>query len=370
MKKKIFCLLIFSLLIFLIIFGVENRNYIENSFYKLIKKEDLPEFEYKYYKKMRDAKYMTVLTFRNQNGIKKISYTDENQKETEIDCNGKIEVAIDFLAKNYTSQYFSIQTLSGETLIKELHLEIGNNYVLPEADIYVMENGNNQTGDGSKTAPFSSLKKAVEVAQTGYKIYIAPGIYTLEPMILESGNYSAAGIYDMNKQLEIFGESQETVLIYDGSTSPVRDGPAITLLNSESVVRNLIYEFTPKDSVNYAKAIFAWDNGKTKNVFFRVTGSEQASYLYDNYPDGLSSSENCTFFHDDEFVDNNYSGLKKFLNIATNVTTQGQNTNVITNKFGKKEMSTEELIYQSSQTQDFIDNQVGVFYGNNAWEQY
>lgn len=236
----------------------------------------------------------------------------------------------------------------------------------PAADIYVTTDGNDTTGNGTTNNPYGSLKKAVEVATDGQKIYIAPGRYTLQPM-LESGGFSASGIYDKNKQLEIFGQNDLTILAYDGGTSTVRDGPAITLSNSNSIVRNLTYEFKPNYSSSYSKAIFAWSFGKTKNVFFRIK-SNTASYLYNNSGGTGSLTQNCTFFHDYGSVDGNYSGTMEFTNVATNVLTQGANTNVIVNAFGNSSMTTQELIGASKQTQTFIGNQVGVFYGDNAWQ--
>lgn len=236
----------------------------------------------------------------------------------------------------------------------------------PAADIYVSVDGNDTTGNGTTASPYASLKKAIEVATAGQKIYIAPGRYTLQPM-LESGGFSASGIYDKNKQLEIFGQNDLTILTYDGETSTVRDGPAITLSNSNSIVRNLTYEFKPRSSSNYSKAIFAWSFGKTKNVFFRIT-SNTASYLYNNSGGTGSLTQNCTFFHDYGSVDGNYSGTMAFTNVATNVLTQGTNANVIVNAFGNSSMTTLDLITASKIKQEFINSQVGVFYGDNAWE--
>ncbi|MNT21225.1 hypothetical protein D3C72_1565570 [compost metagenome] len=159
-----------------------------------------------------------------------------------------------------------------------------------------------------------------------------------------------------------------TILTYDGSSTSLRDGDAISLHNANSVLRNLIYEFKPKNSSNYSKAIFRWTFGKTKNVFFRITGSYAASYLYSNSGGAGSLTQNCTFFHDKSTVDSNYSGTMNFTNIATNVLTQGTNTNVIVNSFGNASMTTQELILASKIKQEFINNQVGVFYGTNAWK--
>ena len=54
------------------------------------------------------------------------------------------------------------------------------------------------------------------------------------------------------------------------------------LSNANSIVRNLTYVFYPKSGSNYQKAIFGWSNGQVYNVFFRISGSNYASYLYNN----------------------------------------------------------------------------------------
>lgn len=236
----------------------------------------------------------------------------------------------------------------------------------PAADIYVSVEGNDTTGNGTTDSPYASLKKAIEVSVSGQKIYIAPGQYTLLPITQDGA--SAGGITDLGKQLEIFGQNESTIIKYDGSSTALRDGNAVCLYNASSTLRNLTYEFKPKSSSNYSRSIYRWTYGKIKNVFFRITGPYSASYLYNNDGGTGSLTQNCTFFHDLGTVLSNYSGTMAFTNVATNVLTQGTNANVIVNAFGNSSMTTQDLITASKIKQEFINSQVGVFYGDNAWE--
>ena len=103
-------------------------------------------------------------------------------------------------------------------------------------------------------------------------------------------------------------------------------------------------------------------------MFFRISGSNTAAYLYYNDQSTPTNVINCTFFHDLGSVDSNYSGKCNFTNIATNVTTNGTNTNVVTESFGDASTSLSDLINASKVNENFVSNQVGVYYGENAWE--
>lgn len=178
------------------------------------------------------------------------------------------------------------------------------------------------------------------------------------------------GICDIGKKIEIYGENEKTILRYDGTKSSRRDGCGITLNNSESKLRNIVYEYTPK-STSYQGAIITECAGSVENVFFRISGKYAAAYLYDNSYRG-NNVINCTFFHDLESVSRNYSGKCYFENIASNVEVknapQGTNENIIVENFGTKEMSLTELIQNSKNNNNFIQNRVGVFYGDYAWK--
>ena len=241
-----------------------------------------------------------------------------------------------------------------------------SNIIKSGYNICVSTTGNDETGDGTKEKPYATLSKAINEATSGQKIYVMAGTYTLTPMPCTS--YSQSGIYDMGKNIEIFGENEKTILVFDGSKTDRRDGAVMEIENSNTIVRNLTYVYYPKSGSNYQRSIFRWCNGTVENVFFRICGQNSASYLYNN-DGGSLRVNNCTFFHELGNVESNYSGNCKFTNIATNVNTSETRTNVIVDNFGTKDNSLTELIDNSKTNTNFVENSAGVFYGEHSWSK-
>ena len=241
-----------------------------------------------------------------------------------------------------------------------------SNIIKSGYNICVSTTGNDETGDGTKEKPYATLSKAINEATNGQKIYVMAGTYTLTPMPCTS--YSQSGIYDMGKNIEIFGENEKTILVFDGSKTDRRDGAVMEIENSNTIVRNLTCVYYPKSGSNYQRSIFRWCNGTVENVFFRICGPNSASYLYNN-DGGSLRVNNCTFFHDLGSVESNYSGNCKFTNIATNVNTSETRTNVIVDNFGTKDNSLTELIDNSKTNTNFVENSAGVFYGEHSWSK-
>ena len=231
-------------------------------------------------------------------------------------------------------------------------------------DICVSTTGNDETGDGTKDKPYATLAKAINMAGSGQSIYVMAGTYKLKPMTLSS--YTEPGIYDQGKALEIFGDNEKTILEYDGSETTKRDGAAFQITNKNTLVRNLTYVYYPKSGSNYQRSIFRWCDGRVENVFFRICGTNSASYLYYN-GGGSLRVKNCTFFHDTGSFEKRYSGSATFTNIATNVATDGTETNVIVDSFGTKETELADLINNSKTNENFTENSVGVYYGEYSW---
>ena len=295
------------------------------------------------------------------NGDKKIE--DTNSKEeifNDLTPNTEYNVMVNLKYKNVKicSNIKTVTTNEGET-------------------IYVSVNGNDSSGDGKYEKPYASLAKAITMASNGNSIYVMAGEYNLEPMTSNT-EYAQAGIYDQGKKLIIYGDNEKTILKYNGKNSALRDGPALTLANSNTIVRNLTYEYEPKLYIwvgdqNIGGAIFDWCFGTVENVFFRIVGENKAIYLYNNNQDDISKPANnvlnCTFFHDLNSVGANYSGRCNFTNIATNVNTNGTNTNVIVKSFGNAQDSIQNLIEKSKNDSEFNSEQVGVFYGEHAWSK-
>ncbi|MBR0343012.1 MAG: hypothetical protein IJH64_12360, partial [Oscillospiraceae bacterium] len=241
--------------------------------------------------------------------------------------------------------------------------------IVQSADIYVSVSGDDETGDGSLASPFASVSKAIDSAVSGNKIYIMPGEYELDAMTTPHAGYAQAGICDQGKNLEIFGDNERTILYWDGAKSAKRDGPVFALSSYDTVVRNMTIIFSPKSGSNYQRAIFRWCNGRVENVFFRVTGSYAASYIYNN-DGGSLRVKNCTFYHDLGKVDGNYSGKGEFINVLTNVNTIGTNTNVMVDDLGENTEETSTIIANSKLSLIYRNNEVGVFYGENSWFGY
>ena len=242
-------------------------------------------------------------------------------------------------------------------------------YQLAKNIINVSKDGDDYNGDGTEEKPYASLKKAIELAGYKQKIYVSDGVYNLDAM--NEGFSPEVGIFDGDNAVEIYGNNENTILIYDATNVSVIDASVIYFKNTESIVRNLTYVYKPKKGFNYQKSIFYYSLGNIENVFFRVIGNNMASYLYYNSQPSRNKVINCTFFHDLKSVDSSYSGTTNFTNIATNVMTRtsGTNTNVIVKAFGEPEDSIEDLIEKSKNDNDFNTNQAGVFYGEHAWDK-
>ena len=239
-----------------------------------------------------------------------------------------------------------------------------SNIIKSGYNICVSTTGSDETGDGTKEKPYASLSKAINEATSGQKIYIMAGTYKLKPMTLSS--YTEPGIYDQGKALEIFGDNEKTILEYDGSETTKRDGAAFQITNKNTLVRNLTYVYYPKNGDSWQKSIFRWCDGRVENVFFRICGTNSAAYLYYN-GGGSLRVKNCTFFYDTGSFEKRYSGSATFTNIATNVATDGTETNVIVDSFGTKETELADLINNSKTNENFTENSAGVYYGEYSW---
>ena len=239
-----------------------------------------------------------------------------------------------------------------------------SNIIKSGYNICVSTTGSDETGDGTKEKPYATLSKAINEATSGQKIYIMAGTYKLKPMTLSS--YTEPGIYDQGKALEIFGDNEKTILEYDGSETTKRDGAAFQITNKNTLVRNLTYVYYPKNGDSWQKSIFRWCDGRVENVFFRICGTNSAAYLYYN-GGGSLRVKNCTFFHDTGSFEKRYSGSATFTNIATNVATDGTETNVIVDSFGTKETELADLINNSKTNENFTENSAGVYYGEYSW---
>lgn len=115
--------------------------------------------------------------------------------------------------------------------------------------------------------------------------------------------------------------------------------------------------------------------GSVKNVFFRTTGSIHPSTVY-WCQSGLI--KHCTFFHDTgsmssswdnclitvkDCASNNFNddgNLRELISRKSNVISDGS--------YGLPSSSLSELIADSKNNANFNNAEVGIFYGDNAWQ--
>lgn len=373
MKKSLVLRALISIIIFLLVLAggvilvkVQKNETIEKN---NIKSTTKLTYEVKAWHR-KTAEVLIKIT-DNENGIEKIEYVNDNHIEN---CYGAKIKARDCILQYGVEYKVKIKLKDGNEKLETVLISE------TDADIYVATTGDDTTGDGTVEKPYATLAKAINVASDGNKIYIFPGEYIIIPSYHSIGNIGnvCSGIDDEGKKLEIFGANENTIIIYEGDTALNRWGTElggnvsspIRLANSESILRNVTCVFKPRTDTDYfhRKAIFGCTAGKISNVFFRIVGDAKAAYYY-----GLTNSmnvDNCTFFHDLGDTETSSSGTQTYNNIATNSSTGmlGTLTNIQVQRFGTVDNTLAELIQNSKTNQTFIENQAGVYYGENAWK--
>ena len=110
---------------------------------------------------------------------KKSTESDNEYKKSEGRTISGLSVGTyNIYAKAFDNAGNSIQTAAIEATIETI--------------LYVSTNGSDETGNGSKNSPYASLKKAIEEAQDGNKIFISAGEYELSDM--QMPNTSATNV--------------------------------------------------------------------------------------------------------------------------------------------------------------------------------
>ena len=106
--------------------------------------------------------------------IEKIQYYIDNKKIYEGTEKSCVAEGLE-PGKEYT--IYAIVTYVNEKISKKFISQKN-----PNADIYVNKFGNDTTGNGTADKPFATVKKAIESAINGQKIYIDEGTYQLGSM--------------------------------------------------------------------------------------------------------------------------------------------------------------------------------------------
>lgn len=245
--------------------------------------------------------------------------------------------------------------------------------------VYVSKlNGSDQSGDGSKDFPFKTLLTAIKSTTNGDAVFLEPGVYRIDPIKpANSDNYSC-GIYDFNKDIDIIGSSENTILEYIGSDATTRDSHAIVLENNSSRLINLTVSFAPGKETNYSNAIIRKTSGSFHNVVFEVKGNIPASQVYydedwDNYLDENPKFFNCLFYHSTGAIQADEAGLPKYINCVSNVGLINgvkETCKVIDFSLDNlKEMSTNKDLINKGTGEDPGGKQatIGIYGGEFAW---
>jgi predicted outer membrane repeat protein len=162
--------------------------------------------------------------------------------------------------------------------------EIGNNTTTKNnyitvilSDIYVSPNGDDTTGDGTISNPYSTIQKALTNVDDGGTIHLASGTYT------GTGNYGLT----LSKNVVIVGEDQTSTIINAAGLSN------IFTINSGIIVSLTNLTFANGTATN-GGTIFNKGTLNVSNCTF--TGNTVTTYggaLYNNK--GALNVSNCTF---------------------------------------------------------------------------
>lgn len=253
-------------------------------------------------------------------------------------------------------------------------LKINNTILSFNNIIYVDANkGDDTNGDGSINKPYASIDNAINKAVSKDAIFIKAGTYHLKPMHVS--NYGAGGISDEYKELTIVGENEKTILEFHGSeVTEVRDAAAFDLLNPNSKVMNLTYNYYPGKETNYSNAIFIWSRGSFYNIFVNIKGNTKASYSY--YNGGSANFPkvyNCVFHHETNDISPDYSGSPFYENCLSNCNPPSGSK--VTNLIKNFDPNNLEALKNDSQLKnvgtgtnpDGTQANIGVYGGEFAW---
>ena len=138
-KNKKIILIIIAIMLFLIsiIFGIPQitRQIIKRQI------ENRPIIEYEIKNKIDSKSYQIVVKVNNVNGIESVKYLNSKNKEVQVNSNGKLIVALDYIAQDNNDYEFRIKVKGKDETIETLHFEIPRikgNYTLNNG-IYVNE---------------------------------------------------------------------------------------------------------------------------------------------------------------------------------------------------------------------------------------
>ena len=91
---------------------------------KISQLENKPLLEYEIKQKIDSKKYQILVKINSTEGIESIKYVNQNDKETQLNPNGKLTVGIDYVAEDNKDYNFTIKIKGREEKTETLHFEI------------------------------------------------------------------------------------------------------------------------------------------------------------------------------------------------------------------------------------------------------
>ena len=91
---------------------------------KISQLENKPLFEYEIKQKIDGKKYQILVKVNSTEGIESIKYVNQNNKEIQLNPNGKLTVGIDYVAEDNKDYNFTIKIKGKEEKTETLHFEI------------------------------------------------------------------------------------------------------------------------------------------------------------------------------------------------------------------------------------------------------
>ena len=119
-KKIILIIIVIMLFLICIVFGIPQitRQIIKRQI------ENRPIIEYEIKNKIDNKSYQIVVKVNNVNGIESVKYINSKNKEVQVNSNGKLTVALDYIAQDNNDYEFRIKVKEKDETIETLHFEI------------------------------------------------------------------------------------------------------------------------------------------------------------------------------------------------------------------------------------------------------
>lgn len=351
--------------------------------------------------KINPKEFTTTIEDITIDGFKIVANTEDGDETSESVKSG-IEKYEYFVKKDGEEKYKKYESKEGNYIISGLNQETkykvyvvaydkAGNYRQTEeitatteaklAKLYLIPTfeSDGKSVDISRGTEYSTIEEAVDAAVDGNILYFTEGKFKIQHAICTGEiNRDSSAIYDKDKQLIFMGENEKSIISYNNQVIDnyqFRDGNLIALGNSNSIIRNLYFDFYVYydaycgDFLGYYPVGL---KGSIKNCYFNIN-TEDSLYRKTSYGTAGNYSgtiENCTFYFEGfQYVDTYYN-IPKYSNIVTNyafseTSNGGNNPNYHENIVVKDILGN---ILNTKTDKDLIDAQAGVYFGEYAWK--